>query len=127
MRVPSVSPVSKENQVLKARRESLELRGKRAWLASQGAMEQMDRRVKSDGSALPAAKETQATEVLTVTPETSVNAVSVELTERRVILVDLEDLAPPAPPESLDQRAREEVLDHLASLDRKETQEALGV
>lgn len=75
LRVPSVSPVSKENQVLKAKRERLELWGKRVWLASQDAMGQMDRRVKLDGSVLPAAKETQATEVLMVTQEMSVNVV----------------------------------------------------
>lgn len=34
LRVRSVSLESKENQVLKARRENLELREKRGWLAS---------------------------------------------------------------------------------------------
>lgn len=87
------------------------------WLVSQDVMVQMDRRVKSDGSALPAAKETQATEVLMVTPEMSVNVVSLELMEKRVIPVDLEDLVPLARLERLDQRERGEVLDHLVSLD----------
>lgn len=86
-------------------------------------MGQMDRRVKLDELALPAAKETQATEVLTATPETSVNVVLLEPMERRVIRVVLEDLAPLACLESLDQRERGEVLDHLASLDKKETKE----
>lgn len=50
-----------------------------------------------------------------------------ELTERREIPVDLEDLVPLAHLETLDPRERGEVLDHLASLDRKETQDPLDV
>lgn len=80
-------------------------------------MGQMDRRVKLGVSALPAAKETQATKVLMVTLETSVNVVPVELQEKRGIPVALEDLVPPARLEMLDQRGRREVLDHLANLD----------
>lgn len=80
-------------------------------------MEQMDRRVKLDASVLLAAKEIQATEVLMVTPEMSVSVVPLELMERRVILVALEDLVPLARVESLDQRERGEVLDHLEYLD----------
>lgn len=127
MRVPSVSLVSKENQVLKARRERWELKEKRVWPVSRDATEQMDRRVKLDVSALLAAKETQATEVPMVTLETLVNVVSLELTETREIPDALENPVPLAHLESLDQRERGEVLDHLASLDRKETQEPQDV
>lgn len=116
-RVPSVSPVPKENQVFQAIRESTDLRGKRECLASLDAMGQMDRRVNLDGSVLPAAKETQATEVPMVIPETSVNVVSEELEETRVMPVALEDLVPLARPERLDRRESVEVLDHLANPD----------
>lgn len=87
------------------------------------AMGQMDRRVNSGGSELPAAKETQATEVPMVTLETWVSVVHLELMARREILVVLEDLAPLAHLEMLDQRENEEVLDHLVPLGRKETQD----
>lgn len=90
-------------------------------MGSQDVMELMDRRVKSDGSVLPAAKEIQATEVLMVTPETSANEVPLEPMERREILVGLEDLDLLDQVEKLDQRVSGEVLDHLASLDKKET------
>lgn len=123
MRVPLVSLVSKENQVLKARRERWALRGKKVWLVFQDATELMARRVKLDGLALQDVKETQATEDLMVTPEMSVNVVSWEQMERREILDALEDLVPLAQLESLDQEETGEVLDHLACLDRKETQD----
>jgi len=101
----------------------LELKEKRVWVVSQDAMGQMDRRVKLDESALPAAKETQATEVPMVTLETLVNVVSLELTDKREIQDALENLVPLAHLESLDQREIGEVLDHLASLETKEPQE----
>lgn len=103
----------------------MELRGKRVWLASQDAMGQMGRRVKLGESALQAAKETQATAVLTVTLEMSVNVGLLELMETREILGALEDLARLAQTEILDQRERGEVLDHLVFLERKETLEPL--
>lgn len=127
MRVPSVSPVSKENQVFWATRERLELRGRRVWLASEDAMALMDRRVKLDGSVLQAAKETQATEVPMVTLGMSVNAALLELMERREIPAAPVDLVLLARLESLDRRERGEVLDHLASPDRKEPQELLDL
>ncbi|KAE8277391.1 Collagen alpha-2(VI) chain Precursor [Larimichthys crocea] len=60
--------------------------------------------------------------VLMATLEMSVNVVPRELTEIRVIPVALEDLAPLAQLEILVQREKQEVPDHLASLDLKETQ-----
>lgn len=108
-------------------RERWELRGKRAWLVSQDAMVQMDRRVKLDGLALLDAKETQATEVPMVTLETSVNVVYLELMETKEIPVALVEPAPLDHLESQDQRERGEVLDHLGTLERKETQEALDL
>ncbi|KAG7227354.1 hypothetical protein INR49_000359 [Caranx melampygus] len=104
LKVQLVSPVSKENQVLKATRESLELRGRRVWLASQDATGLMDRRVKLDGLALPAAKETQATEALMDTPEMSVNVDLLEWMERREILDALVDLVSLESLECLDPR-----------------------
>lgn len=103
----------------------MELRGKRVWLVSQDATGQMGRRVKLGESALQAAKETQATEVLTVTLEMSVNVVLPELMETREILGALEDLVRLAQTEMVDQRERGEVLDHLVFLERKETLEPL--
>lgn len=117
MRVPSVSLVSKESLVSKARRESLELRGKRVLVESQDVTGQMGRRVKLDGLELQVAKETQATEVPMVTPEMLVIVALVELMERREILDALEDLVRLVLLESPDQRERGEVLDHLAFLD----------
>lgn len=92
MRVPSVSLVSKENQVLEATRERLELKEKRVRPVSQDATGQMDRRVKLEGSALLAAKETQATEVPMVTLATLVNVVSLEMMVTREIPAALEEL-----------------------------------
>lgn len=103
----------------------MELRGKRVWLVSQDATGQMGRRVKLGESALQAAKETQATGVLTVTLEMSVNVVLPELMETREILGALEDLVRLAQTEMVDQRERGEVLDHLVFLERKETLEPL--
>lgn len=116
LRVQLVSLVSRENQVLKATRESLELRGRRVWLVSQDVTGLMDRRVKLDGLAPPAAKETQATEVLMDTPEMSANVVLVVRMETREIPDALVDLVPLAQLEWKDPRGRGEVLDHLASL-----------
>lgn len=103
----------------------MELRGKRVWLASQDATGQMGRRVKLGESALQAAKETQATGVLTVTLEMSVKVVLPDLMETREILGALEDLVRLAQTEMVDQRERGEVLDHLVFLERKETLEPL--
>lgn len=89
LKVLLVSLVSKENLVFLARRERSELRGRRVQAASQGVTGETDKRVKLDASVLLAAKETQATEVLMVILETSVNVVFLELTERREILVAL--------------------------------------
>jgi len=122
LKVPLVSLVSKESQVTKVIRERLALKEKRVLLVSQDVTEQMGRRVKLDGLVLPAAKETQATGVLMVTPEMLVSVVSLELLERREILDALEDLVPLAHRETLDQRERVEVLDHLVFLEKKGTQ-----
>lgn len=70
-----------------------------------------------DGLALPAAKETQATEVLMVIQETSVNVVFLELMEKKEIPVALVDPVLLARLESLDPREKGEVLDHLATLE----------
>lgn len=78
-----------------------------------------------DGSGLQAAKETQETEVLMVTPETLVIVVPLELMEKREILDVPEDLAPLVHLEGADQRERGEALDHLVFLDLKETQDCL--
>lgn len=91
------------------------------WPAFLDAMAQMDRRVKSGGSALLAVKETQATGVPMVILEMLVNVVFQELTERREILVVLEDQVHLAQQEMLDQRVNGEVPDLLGLLDRKET------
>lgn len=96
-------------------------------MESQDAMEQMDRRVNLVGSELPAAKETQATEVLMVTPEMLANLVLLELMERRVMLDVLEDLVPLAHLERSDRRESWEVLDCLAILEKKETRETLEI
>lgn len=117
MRVPLVSPVLKVNQVSRAKRERSVLRGKRVWLALQDATGRMGRRVKLDGLALQAAKETQATEVPRVTLETLVIVVFQERMERREILDALEDLVFLAHLETLDQRERGEVMDHLVFLE----------
>ncbi|MEY6412368.1 hypothetical protein WJF12_23370, partial [Salmonella enterica subsp. enterica serovar Corvallis] len=91
-----------------------ELRGKRVWMVFLDVTELMDKRANWDGLVLQVAKEIQATEVLMVTPETSVNVVLQELMERRVTLGAQEKLVPLAQMEKVEHRERGEVLDHLA-------------
>lgn len=127
MKVLLVNLVSRVNQVQKARREILELRGKRVWLVFQDVMEPMVKRANLDGSVLQVAKETQATGVLMVTPEMLVNVVLQELMARRVTLGAQEELVPLALKEIQDHRERGEVLDHLAFLELKEPLVSLDV
>lgn len=127
MKVLLVNLVSRVNQVQKARREILELRGKRVWLVFQDVMELMVKRANLDGSVLQVAKETQATGVLMVTPEMLVNVVLQEPMGRRVTLGAQEDLVPLALKEIQDHRERGEVLDHLVFLELKETLVSLDV
>lgn len=89
-------------------------------MASQDVMGEMDKRVKLDASVLLAAKETQATEVLMVIPETLANMVRLALMETREIPVALGNLVQLAQLETLDQREKEEVLGRLAFLDKRE-------
>lgn len=120
-RVLLVSLVSKENLVQKVTRERWEVRAKKVWPAFPDATAQMDKRVKLEELVLLDAKETQATGVPMVTLEMSVSVVLWESVERREILVVPEGQVQLAHLESPDLRGREEVLDLLVLLDRKET------
>lgn len=101
------------------------LKGRRVQVALEAVTEEMDKRVKSAVSVHLAAKETQGTEALTVTLETLVSAVFLELEAIREMLVVPADLAHLENLELQDQRVRGAVLVHPAPLDRKETPELL--